>query len=597
MITGYDSRTVIMLRLFRAEATTAFDLSSFNIGDYYGAVHDKISSENLTKVLYPNDEPLAGRQLRLMQQFFFVSCALRDMIRIYFQRGKTLDRFHEKYAIQLNDTHPAIGVAELMRLLIDIHGLGWEEAWETTRQTFHYTNHTLLPEALEKWPVSLFQRVLPRHLEIIYEINRRFLDGVRRDFPGDDGLIGRLSLIDEDGERHVRMANLACVGSRKINGVARLHTELLRESVLADFNRIMPEKFMNVTNGVTPRRFVVLSNPGLAALISGRIGGEWIKDLSRLRELETCTEDSAFLDQWQAVKRHNKERLAEIIRARTGIVTDPASLFDIQVKRIHEYKRQHLNVLHVITLYNRIRQGLMQDMPPRTVIFGGKAAPGYVMAKLIIRLIHSVAEVINSDSKAENLLKVVFFPNFNVKNAHRVYPAADLSEQISTAGKEASGTGNMKFSLNGALTIGTLDGANVEIREEVGADNFFLFGLTAEEVKQKKRDGYRPEEAIASNDGLSEAMELLESGFFSNGDRELFRPLTRTIREHDEYMLCADYPSYVRAQEEVGRAYLRREEWLRMSVLSVARIGKFSSDRAVREYCEKIWQVSPVVID
>ncbi len=597
MITGYDSRTVIMLRLFRAEATTAFDLSSFNIGDYYGAVREKIGSENLTKVLYPNDEPLAGRQRRLMQQFFCVSCTLQDMIRIYFQREKTLDRFHEKYAIQLNDTHPAIGVAELMRLLVDIHGLGWEEAWEITGRTFNYTNHTLLPEALEKWTVPLFQSLLPRHLEIIYEINRRFLENICRDYPGKEGLIRRLSLIDEDGERHVRMANLACVGSRKINGVARLHTELLRESVLADFNRIMPEKFLNVTNGVTPRRFVVLSNPGLAALISGRIGGEWIKDLSRLRELEACTEDSAFLDQWQAVKRHNKERLAEIIRARTGIVTDPASLFDIQVKRIHEYKRQHLNVLHVITLYNRIRQGLMQDMPPRTVIFGGKAAPGYVMAKLIIRLIHSVAEVINSDSKAENLLKVVFFPNFNVKNAHRVYPAADLSEQISTAGKEASGTGNMKFSLNGALTIGTLDGANVEIREEVGADNFFLFGLTAEEVKQKKRDGYCPEEAIASNDGLSEAMELLESGFFSNGDRELFRPLTRTIREHDEYMLCADYPSYVRAQEEVGRAYLRREEWLRMSVLSVARIGKFSSDRAIREYCEKIWQVSPVVID
>ncbi|MBU2234335.1 MAG: glycogen/starch/alpha-glucan family phosphorylase, partial [Proteobacteria bacterium] len=534
MITGYDSRTVIMLRLFRAEATTAFDLSSFNIGDYYGAVHEKIGSENLTKVLYPNDEPLAGRQLRLMQQFFCVSCTLQDMIRIYFQREKTLDRFHEKYAIQLNDTHPAIGVAELMRLLVDIHGLGWEEAWEITGRTFNYTNHTLLPEALEKWTVPLFQSLLPRHLEIIYEINRRFLENICRDYPGKEGLIRRLSLIDEDGERHVRMANLACVGSRKINGVARLHTELLRESVLADFNRIMPEKFLNVTNGVTPRRFVVLSNPDLAALISGRIGGEWIKDLSRLRELEACTEDSAFLDQWQAVKRHNKERLAEIIRARTGIVTDPASLFDIQVKRIHEYKRQHLNVLHVITLYNRIRQGLMQDMPPRTVIFGGK---------------------------------------------------------------EASGTGNMKFSLNGALTIGTLDGANVEIREEVGADNFFLFGLTAEEVKQKKRDGYRPEEAIASNDGLSEAMELLESGFFSNGDRELFRPLTRTIREHDEYMLCADYPSYVRAQEEVGRAYLRRGEWLRMSVLSVARIGKFSSDHAIREYCEKIWQVSPVVID
>ena len=597
MITGYASPSVSMLRLFRAEATTAFDLRSFNVGDYYGAVHDKIGSENLTKVLYPNDEPLAGRQLRLMQQFFFVSCALQDMIRIFFQREKDLSRFHEKYAIQLNDTHPAIGVAELMRLLVDVHGIGWEEAWEITGKTFGYTNHTLLSEALEKWPVPLFGSVVPRHMEIICEINRRFLEEVRREHPGDEGLVRRLSLIDEGGERSVRMANLACVGSRRINGVARLHTDLLRESVLADFNRIMPEKFLNVTNGVTPRRFIALANPDLAALISVRIGGKWLSDLSHLRELEPFAEDGAFLDQWEGVKRRNKERLAEIIRERTGIATDPASLFDVQVKRIHEYKRQHLNVLHVIALYNRIRRGLMEDMAPRTVIFGGKAAPAYGVARLIIRLIHAVAEVINGDTEAAEWLKVVFFTNFNVKNAHFIYPAADLSEQISTAGKEASGTGNMKFSLNGALTIGTLDGANVEIREEVGAENFFLFGLTAAEVEQKRREGYRPEEAIAANDGLREALELLESGFFSRGDRELFRPLTRSIRGRDEYLLCADYPSYVRAQEEVGRTYLRREEWLRMSVLSVARIGKFSSDRAIREYCEKIWQVSPVVID
>ena len=597
MITGYASPSVSMLRLFRAEATTAFDLRSFNVGDYYGAVHDKIGSENLTKVLYPNDEPLAGRQLRLMQQFFFVSCALQDMIRIFFQREKDLSRFHEKYAIQLNDTHPAIGVAELMRLLVDIHGLGWEEAWEITGRTFNYTNHTLLPEALEKWTVPLFQSLLPRHLEIIYEINRRFLENICREYPGDEGLVRRLSLIDEGGERSVRMANLACVGSRRINGVARLHTEILRGSMLADFNRIMPEKFLNVTNGVTPRRFIALANPDLAALISVRIGGKWLSDLSHLRDLERFAEDGAFLDQWEGVKRRNKERLARIIRERTGIATDPASLFDVQVKRIHEYKRQHLNVLHVIALYNRIRRGLTEDMAPRTVIFGGKAAPAYGMARLIIRLIHAVAEVINGDTEAAEWLKVVFFTNFNVKNAHFIYPAADLSEHISTAGKEASGTGNMKFSLNGALTIGTLDGANVEIREEVGAENFFLFGLTAEEVEQSWRAGYDPRAAIAADDGLREALELLESGFFSGGDRELFRPLTRSIRERDDYRLSADYPSYVRAQEEVGRAYLRREEWLRMSVLSVARIGKFSSDRAIREYCEKIWQVSPVVID
>jgi starch phosphorylase len=597
MITGYDSNTVIMLRLFKGEATTSFDFRSFNIGDYYGAVHDKIGSENLTKVLYPNDEPLAGRQLRLMQQFFFVSCALQDMIRIYFQREETLERFHEKYVIQLNDTHPAIGVVELMRLLIDVHGIGWDDAWEITKKTFRYTNHTLLPEALEKWAVSLFHIILPRHLEIIYEINRRFLDDVRSDYPGDEGMTQRLSLIDEGGERYVRMANLACVGSHKINGVARMHTDLLRQFVLCDFNRITPEKFTNVTNGVTPRRFMALSNPLLAALLFEAIGEGWIKDLSQLKKLETYTDDHSFLHRWQAVKRHNKQLLSNILRDRTGVGTDPDSVFDIHVKRIHEYKRQHLNVLHVITLYNRILNGLVQGMPPRTVIFGGKAAPGYFMAKLIIKLIHAVAEVVNNDPRAENLLKVIFLPNYNVKNAHHVYPAADLSQQISTAGKEASGTGNMKFSMNGALTIGTLDGANVEIREEVGAEHFFLFGLTAEEAAQKKRDGYRPQEVIAAHDGLREAIELMESGLFSRGDRDMFRPITQTLRDHDEYMLCADYPSYMDCQERVGRTYLRQEEWLRMSVLNVARMGKFSSDRAIREYCDNIWQIAPVVID
>ena len=597
MITGFASRSVMMLRLFKAEATTSFDLCSFNRGDYYGAVHEKIGSENLTKVLYPNDEPLAGRELRLMQQFFFVSCALQDMIRIYFQRAGILERFHQKYAIQLNDTHPAIAIAELMRLLVDLYGMGWEEAWGIAEKTFGYTNHTLLPEALESWPLPLFERLLPRHLEIILEINRRFLDRVRRDHPGDEGLVRRLSLIDENGERYVRMANLACVGSRKINGVARLHTELLRKSLLADFNRIMPEKFLNVTNGVTPRRFLLLSNPGLAALISDRIGRKWIRDLSLLRALEGCAGDGDFLNEWQAVKRRNKERLAGVIRERTGVVADPGSLFDIQVKRIHEYKRQHLNVLHVVTLYNRIRNGRTEGMTPRTVIFGGKVAPAYGMARLIIRLIHAVAETINGDPQAADWLKAVFFPNFNVKNAHCIYPAADLSEQISTAGKEASGTGNMKFSLNGALTIGTLDGANIEIREEVGAENFFLFGLTAEEVEQSWRGGYDPRAGIEADDGLREALDLLDDGFFSNGDRELFLPLTRSIRERDEYRLCADYPSYCAAQEEVGRTYLRREEWLRRSVLNVARMGKFSSDRAIGEYCRHIWQVSPVVID
>ncbi len=597
MISGYDSPSVIMLRLFRAGATTSFDFRSFNAGDYYGAVHEKIGSENLTKVLYPNDEPQAGKQLRLMQQFFFVSCALQDMIRIYLQRETDLAGFHEKYAVQLNDTHPSIGVAELMRLLMDVHGMEWEAAWDVTKETFCYTNHTLLSEALEKWSVPLFGSLLPRHLEIILEINRRFLTGVRSAHPGDEALVQRLSLIEERGERYVRMANLACVGSRRINGVAQLHTDLLCEQVLCDFHRISPEKFLNVTNGVTPRRFVLQSNPALAALISRRIGNGWIKNLSSFRGLEPAAEDDTFLDAWRAAKLENKRLLGDVIRQRTGVTVDPASLFDVHVKRIHEYKRQHLNVLHVISLYDRICRGLTDGVPPRTVIFGGKAAPGYFMAKLIIKLIHSVAETVNGDSRAKDLLRVVFLPNYNVKNAQHVYPAADLSEQISTAGKEASGTGNMKFSMNGALTIGTLDGANVEIRDEVGADNFFLFGLTAEEVARKKSEGYRPQEAIAAHEGLQGVIEMIEGGLFSRGDRELFRPLTESLRRRDEYMLCADYPAYIDCQERVGRAFLNEREWLRMSVLNVARIGKFSSDRAIREYCESVWHIEPVAID
>jgi len=597
MITGYHSSSVIMLRLFKAEATTSFDFRSFNIGDYYGAVEDKINSENLTKVLYPNDEPVAGRQLRLMQQFFFVSCALQDMIRIFLQREDDFHRFPEKYTVQLNDTHPAIGIAELMRLLMDVHGLAWEEAWEITTNVFNYTNHTLLSEALEEWPVSLFKCILPRHLEIIYEINRRFLDRVRREFPGDGELVRRLSLINEEGERYVRMANLASVGSRRINGVARLHTALLRERVLKDFHRIFPEKFLNVTNGVTPRRFVVLSNPGLASLISECIGTGWIKDLFLLGELEKFADDAAFRERWRDINRTSKEFLAKIILDRTGVLVDPGSLFDAQVKRIHEYKRQHLNILHVITLYNRIRSGQIGDIPPRTVLFGGKAAPGYFMAKLIIKLIHAVAETIHSDPKTEGILRVAFLPNFNVKTAHHIYPAADLSEQISTAGKEASGTGNMKFSLNGALTIGTLDGANIEIREEVGPENFFLFGLTAAEVEQKWREGWHPQKAIEASDTLREAIEQIENGFFSGGDRDLFRPLTRALRERDDYMLCADYPSYIEAQQRVNESWLQQEEWQRMSILNVARMGKFSSDRAIKEYCENIWRVNPVVIE
>ena len=595
-ILGYLVNTVNLLRLWKAEACESFDFQAFNVGDYYGAVHEKVASENITKVLYPNDEVVQGRQLRLNQQYFFVSCSLQDMIRVHLLRGNPLDNFHEKYAIQLNDTHPSIAVAELMRLLVDEHHMDWEKAWHITRNTFAYTNHTLLPEALEKWPVPLFGSLLPRLLEIICEINRRFLDDVRSSYQGDDCRVARLSLIDEYGERYVRMANLACVGSHAINGVAGLHTELLKQTVLRDFYELWPEKFTNITNGVTPRRWVVISNPRLTDLITRRIGNKWITHMEKLRRLEELADDPGFQEEWYRVKIENKKGLAACIKERTGITVEPESLFDIQVKRIHEYKRQHLNVLHIISLYNRIKQNPDADITPRTFIFGGKAAPGYFMAKLIIKLINSVAEIVNKDPDVRNRLKVVFFPDFNVKNGQLIYPAADLSEQISTAGKEASGTGNMKFSMNGALTIGTLDGANVEICEEVGPDNFFLFGLTAEQVHERKSRGYRPFEYYESNSQLRDVLDLISSGFFTPDRPDLFRPLVDSILYWDEYMLAADYHSYVDAQERVSRTFLNREQWTRMSILNVARIGKFSSDRAIREYCEKVWDIKAVNI-
>ena len=596
-ILGYRVNTCNTLRLWKAEACESFDFQAFNVGDYYGAVDEKLYSENITKVLYPNDEPVAGKQLRLEQQYFFVSCSLQDLIRMHLLRGKSLDTFHEKNAVQLNDTHPSIAVAELMRLLIDEHEMDWEKAWDVTRNTFAYTNHTLLPEALEKWPLPLFRSVLPRHLEIIYEINRRFLDEVRVRYPGDGGIASRLSLIDEGGEKYVRMANLACVGSHAINGVAALHTELLKQDVLRDFYELWPEKFSNKTNGVTPRRFMVLSNPRLSQLITDKIGDTWIKHLDELRKLEDFADDKDFLSKWHQVKLENKKVLAGLIKDRTGILVNPDSLFDILVKRIHEYKRQHLDVLHIISLFNRIKEDPSQQITPRTFIFGGKAAPGYFMAKLIIKLITSVAAVVNRDPDVADRLKVVFFPDFNVKNAQPIYPAADLSEQISMAGKEASGTGNMKFSMNGALTIGTLDGANVEIREEVGAENFFLFGLTAAEVHKVKAEGYNPREYYNSNSELKKAIDLIASGYFSKGDVALFKPLVDSLIHHDAYLVLADYQSYLECQQRVSQAYLDKEQWNRMSVLNVARMGKFSSDRSIREYCEDIWRVKPVPVD
>jgi len=592
-VPGYRNGTVNLLRLWKAEAAESFDFQAFNTGDYYGAVLDKMVSENISKVLYPNDESHQGKQLRLQQQYFFASCALQDMIRIYLQRGTDLDRFHEKFTAQLNDTHPAIAVAELMRLLVDEHRLSWDRAWHVTTRTLAYTNHTLLPEALERWSIPLFASVLPRHLEIIYEINRRFLDEVRVRYPDDDERVARMSLIDETGERHVRMAHLAAVGSHAVNGVAALHSQLLREGVLRDFYEFTPDKFHNVTNGVTPRRFIVLSNPTLTALITHHIGDGWVHDLDQLRQLEPLAEDTAFRRAWRQVKHDNKARLARIIARRADVEVDPDSLFDVQVKRIHEYKRQHLNVLHLVTLYNRLRDQPSLATPRRTVIFGGKAAPGYAQAKLIIKLINAVAHVVNRDPAVQDRLKIAFIPDFNVKVAQHIYPAADLSEQISTAGKEASGTGNMKFSLNGALTIGTLDGANIEIREAVAPENFFLFGLNAGEVHDRLARGYRPQAFCDADPELSRALDQIGSGTFSPRDPHLFRPLVEQLLHHDPYLLLADYRPYLEAQDRVGRAYQDPEHWARMSILNVARMGRFSSDRSIREYAAKIWSVSP----
>jgi glycogen phosphorylase len=592
-IAGNGVITVNLLRLWKAEATESFDFEAFNKGDYWGAVDDKVDSENITKVLYPNDEAIAGRRLRLEQQYFFVSCSLQDILRLYGQNVNDLARLHEKWAVQLNDTHPAIGVAELMRLLVDERGLSWDDAWAVTSRVFGYTNHTLLPEALETWPVELFRSVLPRHLEIIFEINHRFLDEVRARFPGDEARVQRMSLIDEAGERRVRMANLASVGSKAINGVARLHTELLQRDVLHDFYELWPEKFSNKTNGVTPRRFVELINPGLTRLVTEAVGEGWVNDLDRLRGLEELAGDAGFRDKWRAVKRQNKRALVAEIARRVGTKVDEASLFDVQVKRIHEYKRQHLNVLHVIAQLNRLRRGGGADGPARTVLFAGKAAPGYRMAKLIIKLIHAVGAEVDRDPAARGRLKVVFVPDYNVKNSGRIFPAADLSEQISTAGKEASGTGNMKLALNGALTIGTLDGANVEIREEVGEENFFLFGLTADEVTAWKRRGYRPRAVYEGDDELREALDQIAGGKFSDGDRSLFLPLVESLLGPDPFMVLADFRAYVDCQRQVEAAYADRQDWTRKSILNTARMGKFSSDRSIREYCDEIWRVGP----
>jgi glycogen phosphorylase len=607
-IPGYGGQTVNTLRLWGARAVREFDLAEFNEGDYIGAVEARARSENICRVLYPNDNVSAGRELRLAQEYFFVSATLQDIIRRYRKRYqmfdephglRTFDRFAEKVAIQLNDTHPTLAIPELMRILVDLEDLGWDEAWAITTATFGYTNHTVMAEALERWPLSLLGTMLPRHLQIIYEINRRFLDDVRRHFGQDDARTRRMSIIEEDGERRVRMATLAVVGSHAVNGVAALHTQILTSEVFGDFYAMTPEKFSNKTNGITQRRWLLKSNPDLAQIISDTIGAGWVTDLDQLRQLAPLAGDRAFHEAWRAAKRANKLRLADTIRRhyqRRGlsVTVDPDSLFDVQVKRIHEYKRQLLNVLHVITLYNRLKDNPHRDLPPRTVVFAGKAAPGYAIAKLIIRLINGVGDVVNADPAVRGRLAVAFLADYRVSLAEEIFPGADLSEQISTAGTEASGTGNMKFALNGALTIGTMDGANIEIREEVGAENIFIFGLTAAEVAAL-RPHYDPWQYYRGNAELARVLDMIRDDAFSRSEPGLFRPLVDSLLSGgDRFFLLADYASYVTCQEGVARIYRDAAAWTRMSILNVANMGKFSSDRTIRQYAEEIWGITPI---
>ena len=591
-VVGYGGSTVNTLRLWSAKAAEEFDLDDFNRGEYVDAVANKVLAENLTKVLYPNDNLFEGKELRLKQQYFFVSCSLQDILRRFKSDGNAWDNFPDKVFLQLNDTHPALAIPELMRLLVDREGLGWDQAWETTINSTGYTNHTILPEALEKWPVSMLARLLPRHLQIIYEINARFMRGVASHYLLDEDRMRRMSLIEEDGEKHVRMAHLAVVGSCSVNGVAKLHSELLRNIVLNDFAEYWPARFNNKTNGITPRRWLLKANPLLAQLITGVIGEQWITDLDQLRKLEAFSDDPDFCERFRAVKRCNKEALAGHIGREFGIPVSPDSLFDVQVKRLHEYKRQLLFMLYVIVLYGRLKRDPGLNIAPRTFLLSAKAAPGYATAKLIIKLIHQVAEVVNRDPQVCDKLKVIFLPNYRVSLAEKIIPAADLSEQISLAGTEASGTGNMKLQLNGALTIGTVDGANLEIMEEVGKDNIFIFGLTAQEVERRRPD-YNPWEIYNSDEEIRRAVDLIDRNFFSMLEPGIFKPLTQALLSGDRYMLLADLRDYIQTQERVDAVYKDRGGWVRKAILNVARAGKFSSDRTIREYASRIWNVEP----
>lgn len=596
-VPGYGTDTVNNLRLWSAKAAREFDLRHFNDGNYEKAVEERNATENISKVLYPNDTSVLGKELRLKQQYFFVSASIQDILRRFLSTHemKTQNDWKilpEKIAIQLNDTHPSIGVAEMMYQLVDVHQLPWAFAWELVVKIFAYTNHTLMPEALETWTVDLFGRLLPRHLEIIYQINHEFLHMVNHHFPGDAELLRRVSIIDEDHGRRVRMAHLAVVGSHTVNGVAALHSELLKSTLFADFDRIFPGKMTNVTNGITPRRWLNQANPGLTALIEKAIGPGFKKDLTQIKKITPLADDADFRKAFAQVKLANKQRLAAKIEAKTGVKLNVNSLFDVQIKRIHEYKRQLLNVLHVITLYNRIRRG-DKDITPRTVIFGGKAAPGYWMAKHIIRLINDVATIVNEDVAVGDQLKVVFYPNYEVSAAEILFPGSDLSEQISTAGTEASGTGNMKMALNGALTIGTLDGANVEIKEEVGDENIFIFGLTTPQVAEVKANGYKPRDYYNNNSELKQVLDMIAEGYFSIDEPARYQVIVDNLLNNDQYLLLADYASYIEAQERVGKLYQHQDDWTRMSILNVANMAKFSSDRAIGDYAKNIWHVSP----
>jgi starch phosphorylase len=591
-VPGYKNDTVNNLRLWSARSSRELELEHFQAGDYFQAVQNKHESEIISKVLYPADHNQLGKELRFKQEYFFVSASLSDIIRRYKKAHTSFDTFSDKVAIQLNDTHPALAIAELMRILIDLEKVSWDKAWEITTNTFAFTNHTILPEAMEKWSIDLFRRVLPRHLDIIFQINQQFMNQVQERYHGDMEKMNRMSLIEENHTKYIRMAHLSIIGSHSINGVAELHSSILKEKVFSDFHEMFPRRFNNKTNGVTPRRWLKACNPELSKLITEYIGDSWVRDLSEIKKLQNHIDDSQLIDRWKKIKTYNKKQLAKYIQDSLSFEVDPTSLFETQIKRIHEYKRQVLSVLHAIALYNRMRSNPEGFKTQRTILFSGKAAPGYAMAKLIIKFINSVADIINADSSLQGKLKVVFLPNYSVTLAEKIIPASDLSVQISTAGMEASGTGNMKLALNGALTVGTLDGANIEIMEEVGNENIFIFGLNADEVMEKKQSGYNPREVYMQNAELKAVLDMVQQGFFSGPQGNLFQPILENLLDHgDPYMILADFQSFCDIQEKIGNAYLDIDTWTRKSIINVSRMGKFSSDRSIKEYAKDIWNV------